>query len=136
MSVAGWVERSQVYLLYDLSGLAELGTRLDAYFQEHDTSVTARLSFCERDLVLWAEQLGFRDVHLDFTIDIEPVAPMSWEQALHWRPNPCAPTLEEAIRAAFTSAERRVVSDQLRPLVEAGDAVHRRAIAHVVARKP
>jgi ubiquinone/menaquinone biosynthesis C-methylase UbiE len=132
----GWVERSDRYLTWDLGPLGELGDRFDEVFKRRDTLMDLRYELSERDLVLWAEELGLRDIHLDFDIDIETTPAMEWDVALGWAPNPCAPTLGEALDdEGFTDEERARLTAYLRVVVARGDAPMRSAHAHLTARK-
>lgn len=132
----GWQERSDRYLTWDLTPLGELGERLDATYKRRDTLMETRYRLSERDLVRWAEELGLRDVHLDFDIDIETTPAMDWEVALGWAPNPCAPALGEVLADdAFDDDERAVLTDYLREVVARGDATMRSAHAHLTATK-
>lgn len=129
----GWTVRSDRYLTWDLAPLGELGERLDGAFKRLDKSIPTRYGFSERDLVLWAEAAGFRDVHLDFTIDVVPMPRMAWKDFLQWAPNPCAPTVAEAMVDEFTDAERSEVEWLMRPIVERGDGTMPESWAHLTA---
>lgn len=131
----GWQERSQRYLTWDMEAIAPLGDRLDEVFKRRDTSMECRYDLTERELVLWAEELGMREIHLDFMIDVEMTPAMTWETALEWSPNPCAPTLGQAFDIAFDAEERERVTEHLQPLIERGEGVQRQAIAHLTATK-
>lgn len=131
----GWTERRNSYLTWEIASLGQLGKRLDRAFQELDTSTEQRYGFSERDLVGWAEEVRLHEIHLDFTIDISPMPPMPWADALEWAPNPCAPTLAEALHHEFNPAEQDAVTRQLRPIIERGEGTMPAAWAHLTATK-
>lgn len=132
----GWRERSDRYLTWDVSALGDLGDRLDAYFQEKDTSIAPRYDLDERDLVEMAEDAGLRGIHVRLTIELVTTPAMPWDTALEWSPNPCAPTLREALETCFDEQERERVAAHLGPEIASGEAPMHRAIAHLVAVKP
>jgi arsenite methyltransferase len=93
------------------------------------------LGFDERDLLDFAEEAGFREIHLELQVAITPVAPRLWETMLHSAGNPLDPTLEEVIAQALTPKEARRYEAHLRPLVERGEGVERGAMAYLWAVK-
>lgn len=136
ISSYGWRERSDRYMTWDVEGLGELGDRLDAYYKERDTSIGPRYDLDERQLVLWAEEAGLTGIHMRFTIDIATTPAMPWDTALEWSPNPCAPTLGQALDDCFDDRERVRVVEHLAPRIASGTAPLRRAMAHLVAMRP
>ena len=53
-----------------------------------------------------AEEAGFREVHVDLVINVEPGSWVEdWERLLGTSPNPNAHTVDEAIRGALTPEE-------------------------------
>lgn len=132
----GWVERSDRYLTWDLEPLGDLGEKLDAVYKRRDTLMDVRYALSERDLYLWAEELGLRDIRLDYDIEVQTTPAMEWDVALEWAPNPCAPTLRSVLDdEAFTADERSALTEYLREVVARGDAVMRSAHAHLTATK-
>ena len=83
-----------------------------------------------------AEHAGFRHISLDFEAHVKPVEPETWDRFLRTAGNPLSPTLDEAMTAALTPAERNRFTAHLKPLVESGRGIERRAFAFVTARKP
>ena len=94
------------------------------------------MNFDERDLLRHAEEAGFREVHVDLVINVEPGSWVEdWERLLGTSPNPNAHTVDEAIRGALTPEEAGRFEAHLRPLVDAGLAVKRYAFAYLWAVK-
>lgn len=95
------------------------------------------LNFGERDLLTYAEEAGFREVHLELRVDIEPlILPASWEALYHAAPNPNAPTLAEAVAEALDEEEAGRFLAHLRGEFEARRGVRRLAAAYLWAVKP
>jgi arsenite methyltransferase len=94
------------------------------------------LDFDERDLLALAERAGFKDLHLDYEADVRAPRPTDWERFVQSAGNPLSPTLEEAMNAALTSGEREGFTAHLKPLVESGVGIERRAFAFLTAKKP
>lgn len=93
------------------------------------------LDFDERDLLRWAEQTGFAEIHLELQVEMAPLAPAAWEVWVRKSGNPRIPTREEAMRQALTPAEVEELTAHLRPLVEQGKGTTRTAVAYLWARK-
>ncbi|HYY46232.1 MAG TPA: class I SAM-dependent methyltransferase [Candidatus Angelobacter sp.] len=130
-------EPTGTFLGYDVSAVKDLADKLEAFFdREERPKITAMMDFNERDLMTLAEHTGFRDISLDFEAHVKPVEPEAWARFLRTAGNPLSPTLEEAMTAALTPAERNRFSAHLKPLVESGGGTERRAFAFVTARKP
>lgn len=121
---------------YDVSPVRDLADRVtEAWSPEVESTL---VDFDERDLLRFAEQSGLVGLRLDYEarVDRDPWLRGPWETVLRTAPNPLAPTLGEAIEQALAPGEAERFSAHLRPLVEAGDAVSRRACAYLAARKP
>ena len=107
--------------------------KLTAY---HDREVRPRnlpmLDFDERDLVAIAERTGFGEIHLDLQARIAPTAPDTWEHFVNSAPNPLAPSLADMMAAALSPPERDRIISYLKPLVESGAGVERRAFAFLM----
>jgi hypothetical protein len=92
------------------------------------------MNFNERDLLRHAEDAGFREVHVELVVDVEPGTWVEdWDRLLRTAPNPNARTTEEAIKAALTPEEAERFAAHLRPLVDAGQCLKRSAFAYVRA---
>jgi ubiquinone/menaquinone biosynthesis C-methylase UbiE len=116
----------------DVTPVLDLARKVKAVYQRWQPESDPMLNFNERNLIRFAEQAGFPEVHLDLRIDIKPqIRPESWESFTRRAPNPKAPTLEEAIKEALSADEAMRFTTHLRPLVEHGRAVMRTALAYV-----
>jgi arsenite methyltransferase len=94
------------------------------------------VDFDERDLLSFAEEAGFHEIHLELKIEIMPMPEkMTWEQFLHYAANPKVPTIEEAMQDALTPEKVSLFALHLRPLVERGQGMQRRALAYLWATK-
>jgi len=93
------------------------------------------VNFDERDLLTFAEQVGFREIHLELQMAIMSREPQRWETALHSSGNPRVPTLAEAMRQALRPDEAELYEAHMRPLVEAGRGVDRNAMVYLWAVK-
>jgi arsenite methyltransferase len=126
-----------VFLGYDVSPVPDAADRLQAFFdREERPKLSAMMDFNERDLLALVERIGFRQIHMDLSIDIQPLRPQPWDQFLKTSGNPLSPTMEEAMAAALSTDERARFIAHLKPLVESGAGTERRAFAFLRAGKP
>ena len=94
------------------------------------------MNFDERDLLRHAEDAGFREVHVELVIDVEPGSWVEdWKRLLGTAPNPNAHTAGESIHGALTPDEAERFEAHLRPLVDSGRGVNRSAFAYLWAMK-
>jgi arsenite methyltransferase len=94
------------------------------------------MNFTEKDLLRYAEEAGFREVHVELLVDVEPGTwVVDWERLLNTSPNPNAHTAGEALHGALTEEEFARVEQQIRPLADAGDGVVRSAFCYLRALK-
>ncbi|MDQ5818468.1 MAG: hypothetical protein M3334_08840 [Actinomycetota bacterium] len=103
------------------------------------------LGFDERDLLAFAQQVGFGEIHLEYRAEIASAnapgddtstdTPTNWETTLRSSPNPLAPTLKEAMQQALTPSEAERFEAHLRPLVERGQRIRWEAVAYLWAVK-
>jgi arsenite methyltransferase len=121
---------------YPSDGLAELGRKVDSVYEEIQPPDDPMLDFDERDLVRLAEDTGFFPVGLELRVYVRSSEPQPWEAFLKSSGNPKIPTIEEAMDRALTAEERDLFAEHLRPLVEEGKGVLRRAHAYLTAVKP
>lgn len=90
------------------------------------------LNFDERNLLTFAEQAGFADIHLELRAAITAATGMPpWETLLHMAGNPLEPTLAEAIQQALTPTEAAKFTAHLRPLIELSKGTRREAVAYL-----
>ncbi len=122
---------------YDLSPILPLAEKVAAVYSRLQPADTdPMLDFDERDLLLFAERVGFSEVHLDYraVIDNEPHKE-DWDTFFGRAGNPLIPTLKEATEEALTPEERAQFVAHLQPLVEQGKGTSREAFAYLWARK-
>jgi arsenite methyltransferase len=125
------------FLGYDVMPVAEIVDKLEAFFdREERPKISAMMDFDERDLIAIAQRTGFGNIHLDLQADIKAPRAEDWTRFVQVAGNPLSPTLEEAMIASLTSDERERFTAHLKPLVESGTGMERRAFAYLMARKP
>lgn len=93
-------------------------------------------NYGERDLVRFAIDTGFTDIHLELHIDVRTEDSPSWETFLRVSPHPLAPSLESILETQFTPEERHYLETRLRPIVESGNQFGASRIAYLTAQKP
>lgn len=136
----GYPEPETRFAGYDVTPVADLAAAVRWAFQRRQPPETnPLLDFDERDLLTFAEQAGFREIHLTLEATIGQGGPLGpsrqWEVFLHSAPNPLAPTLAEALAEALSPADAARLVAHLRPLVEAGAGERRAAQAFFSAVK-
>jgi arsenite methyltransferase len=92
-------------------------------------------NYSERDLVRFAEESGFIDIHMEFHIDITPHIARSWEVFIASSPHPWAPPLSVIFAEQFTPEERRLFEQTFRPLIGGRSTTAVSRIAYLTARK-
>lgn len=130
---------------YDMTPIMPMAKKLRAVYERYQSAQTGSMSdFTERDLLKFLEEVGFPEVYLALQIAIVPgtsenIPPAArkpnWEAFLKSSLNPLTPTLEEAMRQAFTADEAEQFIKYLRPLVETRQRVDRSAVAYLGAVK-
>lgn len=133
----GYPEPAHLFGGFDIMPVLDLGQKLKSvYLELQPVATDPMLDFDERDLVAFAERSGFREVHMDYQVEITatPEA-MSWDQYLHTAWNPKIPTLHEAMIQVFSATEIEQFVTFLQPLVEMNQRILRSAVAYVWATK-
>ena len=121
---------------YDVSPVGEIAQKVRTVYQSLQPSDTdPMLDFDERNLIVFAERAGFREIHLELQIEITPPSGGHWESFLRTAGNPKIPTLEEAMQQALTPDEADRLVAHLRPLVESKQGIHKSAISDLWATK-
>lgn len=133
----GFPEPAQRFMGYDVLTVQDLADKVKAVFRRiQPVDSDPMLNFDERDLLAMVEQAGFREMHLELHVDVQPPTERTnWETLLHTAGNPKIPTLGEAIQQALTPDEATQFMTHLRPLVETGQAIQRSALAYLWAIK-
>jgi len=135
-------EPPHIFMGYDVTSVMEIAQKLHAvYYRIQPPDTDPMMDFDERDLITLAEEAGFREIHLELQVEIQPKTESlgcgdgEWETMLQTAGNPKIPTLEEALHQALTSAERERFVTHLRPLVEKKQGVNKLAVAYLWAVK-
>jgi arsenite methyltransferase len=103
---------------------------------EESISRNPMTNYSERDLVRYALDTGFTDIHMEFHIDVTPPLSPSWEVLLKTSPFPWAPSLGKFLLEESTVEERQFFEQVFRPRVESGQLFGAVRIAYLSARKP
>jgi len=103
---------------------------------EEKIRVSPIANYSERDLVRFAREAGFVDLHLELHIDMLPSITRSWEAFIHTSPHPLAPPLSLIMAEQFTAQERELFERTMRPVIEDPGAVTTDRMAYLTARKP
>lgn len=92
--------------------------------------------FDERDLVRHAKDAGFPEINLELRVSVKAhKQPVPWERFLRMSGNPLIPTFGEALDRVLNPEEAAELARYLRPLVESGTGLERRALAYLTAVK-
>ncbi len=92
-------------------------------------------NFSERDLVRFAQDIGFADIHMELHIDVRPFQVSSWEVFVASAPHPLAPSLDFILSNHFTNVERKQFERVLRPLIEEGGLSVDDRVAYLTATR-
>lgn len=122
---------------FDVAPVAELVDKVNAvYGRVQPAETNPMVDFDDRTLVRFAEAAGFAEIHLELQVEVVPGAwHRSWDAFLRTAPNPCVPTLEEAMDEALTPNGAERLTAYLRPLVETEHGTKRYAWAYLWAVK-
>lgn len=92
-------------------------------------------NYSERDLVRFAQQAGFLELHLELHIDTGPSVTRSWDAFIHSSPHPLAPPLSRIMAEQFTAEDRELFERSMRPVIEDPKAISTHRMAYLTARK-
>jgi SAM-dependent methyltransferase len=122
---------------YDMTPVRPLAARVQAlYGSIQPPGADPMTDFDERDLVRHAEAAGFAEVGLDLRVSVKNRKdPVPWDRFLATSGNPLIPPLGEVLDRLLSPGEAAELARHLRPLVESGTGVERRALAYLTARK-
>lgn len=93
-------------------------------------------NFSERDLINFARNAGFAQIHLQLHIDVMPSLTASWDIFLDTSPHPLAPPLRRIMAEQFSAEECAVFEQALRPTIESGKSISIDRVAYLQATKP
>ncbi len=131
----GFPEQPTKFGGYDVAPVADLAQKLSGLYDRIQPETDPMVDFDERDLLSHAENAGFSEIHLELQAEIKPHEKEDWSAFIHTAMNPKIPTLEEAMQEIFTPDETEKFINHLRPLVETGQGMRRRAVAYLWAVK-
>lgn len=133
----GWPEPPHLFSGYDITPIIEVAEKVKAlYLRLQPPDTDPMTDFDERDLIVFAEKAGFKEIHLELQVEIKPPTEISdWDAFMRVAGNPKIPALEEAIAQTLTSAEAERFVAHLRPLVDAKQGTIRSALAYLWAIK-
>ena len=122
---------------YDVTPVRDLAKKVMAvYAAIQPPGDDPMLDFDDRDLVRLAWEAGFPDVRLELEVVLRArKAPVPWDRFMRSSGNPLIPTFEQALQQALTQREADALVEHLKPLVEKGTGVDRRALAYLTASK-
>ncbi|MCG8347178.1 MAG: class I SAM-dependent methyltransferase [Chloroflexales bacterium] len=122
---------------FDTVPITDLVEKVKAIYRRvQPLETNPMMDFNERDLVTFAQEAGFTEIHLELQVNVTPGAWYNkWDAFAHTAPNPCAPTLAEAMQAALTPDEADRFMAYLLPLVKAEQGTKRYAWAYLWAVK-
>ena len=93
-------------------------------------------NYSERDLLQWAQTVGFRELHLELHISVTNSYRKSWETFLNSSPHPLAPPLRTILHERFTAEERKLFETVVRPMVESSELSETDRMVYLTALKP
>ncbi len=122
---------------YNVEPVVDIANKIKAVYENiQPPESDPMLNFDERDLMKFAENSGFKEVHLELQVDKKPKdGTLNWDILLNTSFHPKFPTLEEAMKDALTSSERNEFVKHLLPLVEAHQGTMQSTIAYMWAVK-
>jgi arsenite methyltransferase len=130
-------EPSHIFAGYDVAPVIDIAQRLKALYERiQPRESDPMINFDERDLVAFAENAGFKEIHVELQIEVRPMAEkITWERFLSIASNPKVPTIAEAMGQSLTPDEIDTLTAHLRPLVEQGQGSRKLALAYLWATK-
>ena len=124
-----------VYEGYDVTPVMEIARKVKDVYGRIQPPSDPMLDFDERDLLAFAEEANFEEIHVDVKFEIRPLSPQRWEVFKNSAGNPKVPTLEEAMTQVLMPKGKDVFESHLRPLVESGQGTRRSAASFLWATK-
>ena len=121
---------------FDVAAIRDLADKVKAVADQTREAEATMVDFDDRDLLVMAEEAGFKDIHLDLERQItEQRMPLTWQSFLAASGNPLAPSRGEVIAKALTADEMQRFEAHMKPLVESGRRTRRSTMAHLWAEK-
>jgi arsenite methyltransferase len=122
---------------YDVSPVRAQAAKVRALYESiQPPGEDPMLDFDERDLLRHAQDAGFAEIDLELRLSVKTrKEPMPWELFLRVSGNPLIPTLGDALDSVLSPQEAAEFTAHLKPLVESGTGLLRRALAYLTAVK-
>ena len=122
---------------YDVTPVRALAAKVKALYESiQPPGVDPMIDFDDRDLVRHAQDAGFGEVDLELRVSVKArMQPIPWERFLRTSGNPLVPTFGDALDRALSQQEAAEFTGYLKPLVESGAGLERRAVAYLTAVK-
>ena len=122
---------------YDVTPVRSLAAKVQAVYESiQPPGVDPMIDFDDRDLVRHTRNAGFPDIDLELRVSVKArKQPIPWEQFLRTSGNPLVPTFGDALDRSLSQQEAAEFTSYLRPLVETGAGLERRAVAYLTAVK-
>jgi arsenite methyltransferase len=122
---------------YDVTPVRALAAKVQALYESiQPPGVDPMIDFDDRDLVRHARNAGFPEIELELRVSVKTrMQPIPWEQFLRTSGNPLVPTFGDALDRSLSQQEAAEFTSYLRPLVETGAGLERRAVAYLTAVK-
>jgi ubiquinone/menaquinone biosynthesis C-methylase UbiE len=138
-----WPEQPHLFSGYDVMPIMEIAGKIKTLYERlQPTDTDPMLDFDERDLLLFAERAGFKEIHLELQAEVkmpaeydQPIENNIWEGFIKFAGNPKIPTLEEAMQQILTQEEIDIFVSHLRPLVMSKRGISRSSLAYLWAVK-
>jgi arsenite methyltransferase len=122
---------------YDVTSVRTLAAKVRAIYESiQPPGVDPMIDFDERDLVRHAQDAGFPEIDLELRVSVKArKEPVPWERCIRSSGNPLTPAFGEVLDQALSPEEAAEFTRHLRPLVETGAGLERRALAYLTAVK-
>jgi SAM-dependent methyltransferase len=122
---------------YDVTPVRALAAKVQALYESiQPPGVDPMIDFDDRDLVRHARSAGFPEIDLELRVSVKAQKqPIPWERFLRTSGNPLVPAFGDALDQVLSQQEAAEFTGYLRPLVESGAGLERRAVAYLTAVK-
>jgi arsenite methyltransferase len=122
---------------YDVTPVSALAAKVRAFYESlQPRGVDPMIDFDDRDLVKHAQAAGFPEIDLELRVSVKRrKLPVPWERFIRSSGNPLVPPFGEVLDQTLSPAEAAEFTQHLRPLVETGTGLERRALAYLIAVK-
>jgi arsenite methyltransferase len=126
-----------LFLGYDVTPVRSLAARVTALYESlQPPGVDPMIDFDDRDLVRHTQDAGFPRINLELRVSVETRKdPVPWEVFSRTAGNPLVPTMAQAMSQVLNPQEIIDFTAHLKPLVESGTGLDRRALAYLTAIK-